>query len=80
MKKIFLWAVSILLAILVVLILVGNILANTPEGKAKKKDRNAISYCKSEQSKADDSNEFIFLALACKELEKRFVKRWNQQP
>lgn len=65
----------------VVMMVFGSFKANTPEGQAKARARDAIDLCWSEQKrKSLAPGESQFVAAACERMESDFVSKYGVRP
>ncbi len=79
--KVWPWVIGIPVALFIVFLIFGATRANTPEGQAKSKARDAISYCwKQQRDQSLSSGSQQFVASTCKKMEQDFRDRYGVSP
>jgi hypothetical protein len=77
MKKILIGLGVVFLIVMVI----GGIGANTPEGKEKSEQRDKIARCWELQGKKSlEQSTARFAASLCEKMESEFLQRWNVKP
>lgn len=77
MLKFLMWVVGAVVLFLVI----GAMINNTPEGQARRKARDTIAYCWEQQGrKSLDPGSQRLVASACEKLEDDFVRKYNTRP
>lgn len=75
------WVLGVPVGLFVVVIVFGSLKANTPEGQAKARARDAIDLCWSEQKrKSLAPGESQFVAAACERMESDFLSKYGVRP
>ena len=76
--KLWLW---IPLGLVAVFLGFGFVVGNTPEGKERARQREAINLCWGEQGrKSNNAGQSQFIAGACERMEADYTRRWGTRP
>lgn len=71
----------IVVASFVLIMIVGSIIGNTPEGKERQAEKDKIARCWEIQNKKSlDSSTARFAAELCEKLEDDYLKKWGRKP
>ena len=75
------WIAGILVGGFVLMMVIGTMHNNTPEGRATSDGRMAISLCWQEQGKKSlPPDQARFIAGACEKMERDFREKYNATP